>query len=146
VYLSTGSVADWDTVTSMNGTSRTLCPVTVTVVLVAVLSPVTVTPVSVVPPTSVTKDLALDNPASREELSIAEVRAPDWADANAIDRAWNQVPAWTARNSTVSTIGSAITISTDDEPRSPRFADCLVLDRRMVVAACYRISLALLTM
>jgi len=143
VYLSTGSVADWDTVTSMNGTSRTLCPVTVTVVLVAVLSPVTVTPVSVVPPTSVTKDLALDNPASREELSIAEVRAPDWADARAIDRAWNHVPAWTARNSTVSTIGSAITISTDDDPRSPRIGHRPDLDRRMVVA--YRISPALPT-
>ena len=36
-------------------------------------------------------------------------------------------------------------LSIDDEPRSPRFADPLVLDRRMVVAACYRISLALLT-
>ena len=76
---------------------------------------------------------------------MAEVRAPDGADARAIDRAWNQVPAWTARNSTVSTIGSAITISIDDEPRSPRFADRLVLDHRMVVAACYRISLALPT-
>jgi hypothetical protein len=126
VYLSTGRVADWDTVTSMNGTSRTLWPVTVTVVLVAVLSPVTVTPVNVVPPTSAAKDRALD-----------------WADANAIDRAWNQVPAWTARNSTVSTIGSAITISTDDEPRSPRISHRLDLDRRMIVA--YRISLALLT-
>ena len=73
----------------MNGTSRTLWPVTVTVVLVAVLSPVTVTPVRVVPPTSAANDLALDNPASREELSIAEVRAPDSADARAIDRAWN---------------------------------------------------------
>lgn len=122
----------------MNGTSRTLWPVTVTVVLVAVLSPVTVTPVRVVPPTSAANDLALDNPASREELSIAEVRAPDSADARAIDRAWNHVPAWTARNSTVSTIGSAITISTDDDPRSPRISHRPDLDRRMVVA--YRIS------
>jgi len=127
----------------MNGTSRTLCPVTVTVVLVADLSPVTVTPVSVVPPTSAAKDLALDKPASKDELSIADVRAPDWADARAIDRAWNQVPAWTARNNTVSTMGSAITISTDDDPRSPRIRHLLSLDRHMVVA--YRISPALPT-